>query len=96
MCSARSDLADSIASQLKAAGLDDAYGVLIGQSHVKGNPYVISFCKSRVLDGQVTLYGPKFLLVKWQTAYRDMPRDGQEKFDGVADAMAFINSSFVR
>jgi hypothetical protein len=96
MCSARSDLADSIATQLKAAGLDESYGVAVGQSHVKGKPYVISFAKARVLDGQVTLYGPKFLLVKWVTAFRDMPHTGQEKFDSVADAMAFINSSFVR
>jgi hypothetical protein len=94
--SARSDLADSIAEQLIDLDLNDAYGVNVGQSHVKGKPYVISFCKARVLDAQVTLYGPKFVLVKWQTAFRDMQRDGQEKFDSVADAMSFIKTSFVR
>jgi hypothetical protein len=94
--SARSDLADRIAQFCKNIGLDDSYGVSVGQSHVKGKPYVITFCKARSLDGQVTLYGPKFVLVKWQTAFRDMPHTGQEKFDSVEDALDFIHESFFR
>lgn len=94
--SVRSDLADRIADQLKEVGLNDAYGVNVGQSHVKGKPYVISFCKARVLDGQVTMYGPKFVLVKWLTAFRDTSASGQEKFDSVDDAMNFIKKTFVR
>ncbi len=94
--SARSEFAEKLADQLVALGLNDAYGVNILQSHVRGKPYVITFCKAATLDAQLTVYGEKFILVKWQTAYRDMPRDGQEKFDSEAAAMQFVKDSFVR
>ena len=92
----RSVLADRIATQLKASGLDDSYGVDVRQTADKGKPYIVSFCKARVLDGYVTIYSPKFLLVKWQTAFRDMPHKGVEKFTSEAAAMQFIQDSFVR
>jgi hypothetical protein len=94
--SVRSDFADKLAAQLTELGLNDAYGVNVLQSHVRGKPYVITFCKARVLDAQLTVYGEKFILVKWHTAFRDMPSTGQEKFDSEAAAMQFVKDSFVR
>lgn len=94
--SARSDFAAKLAAQLVDLGLNDCYGVDVGQSHVKGKPYVITFCKARVLDAQLTVYGEKFILVKWMTAFRDMPHTGQEKFTSEAAAMQFVKDSFVR
>jgi hypothetical protein len=90
----RLDVADAIALKLYDYNLNDAYGVQVGQSHVKGKPYVVTFCKAAITDGTVVVYGEKFILVKWQSRRHDVAHTGQEKFTSVDDAMAFIKESF--
>ena len=95
--SARSELAEKIGKELIELGLNEVYGVMVGKSNEGGKPhYSINFCQARYTDGVVKVYSPKFILVKWQTAFRDMPNRGQEKFDNEESAINFIKASFVR
>ena len=93
--SSRSDVADKIAETLVELGLNDSYGVNVGKAD-NNKCYHVTFCKARVLDGAVKFYGPKFVLVSWMTAFRDMPHKGTEKFSSVDAAVKFIKESFVR
>ena len=95
--SARSELAESIGKTLCELGLNEVYGVMVGKSNEGGKPhYSINFCQARITDGVVKVYSPKFILVKWQTGFRDMQHRGQQKFDSPEAALTFIKTSFVR
>ena len=93
--SVRSDIADRFANAFNANRLNDSYGVSVGKGG-GDRYYTVTFCKARVLDGVVNVYGPKFILVKWMTQFRDMPHKGQEKFESEGDALKFIQDYFVR
>lgn len=96
--SPRETTAECIAQFCIGAGLNEVYGSDVAkQSDQKGKSYYsITFCKARVLDGMVKVYSPTFILVKWQTAFRDMPHKGQEVFKCINDAIDFMKTSFVR
>jgi hypothetical protein len=63
-------------------------------SNDKKYRYVI-FAKPRVLDGEVRVYNPKFIMVAWQTAFRDLPHKDKRVFGSLKDAMDFIRLAFV-
>ncbi len=90
--SERQMVAEMIADKLKALGLDEVYGVNVGK---EGRCYAISFCTARTLDGSVKYYGPKFVQVKFQTAYRALPQNGSYVYTSVEDALRFIEEAFV-
>lgn len=93
----RSELADEFAEFLTANKLNEVYGVDTALREIKGKKvYEITFCKARILDAFVRIYSASFILIKWQTQYRDMPQFGQEVFKSVDEAKAFILKSFVR
>lgn len=95
--SKRSDFADDFAEFLKTNGLDEVYGVDLALREIKGKKvYEMTFCIARILDAFVRIYSENFIMVKWQTQYRDMPQFGQEVFKSVDEAKAFILKSFVR
>lgn len=93
--SVRSEIADGFAEYFHNVNLDDSYGVNVGKGD-NNKCYEVTFCKARVLDGLVKVYGPKFIVVKWMTAYRDMDHKGMEKFVSFNDAIDFIKTNFVR
>lgn len=89
--------ADKLADFCKQNGLNDSYGVDVGQVTEKGKTlYHVTFCKARVLVGVIKVYSPTFVLVKWMTQFRDMPHKGQEVFKSQSAAEQLIKTSFVR
>lgn len=97
MSSPRQDVAQELVETIMFGGLDEVYGCNMSkETDNKGKSYYsVSFCKARNLDGVVKVYSPKFVLVKWQTQYRDMPAKGQQVFKNVWDAKSFLQK-FVR
>ena len=51
--------------------------------------------KPRVLDGEVRVYGPKFIYVSYKTAYRDLPHTDRRVFGSVDDALNFLKLAFL-
>ena len=88
----REIVATAIADKLETLGLNEVYGVNVGK---EGRYYAISFCTARTLDGSVNYYGPKFVQVKFQTAYRALPRNGNYVYTSVEAALKFIEEAFV-
>ena len=66
-----------------------------GLSKDKKFRYVL-FNTPRTLDGEVRIYGPKFIGIKFQTAYRAFPRDNWVVFRNVDDALDFLDQAFVK
>jgi len=97
MSSPRQDVAQELVETIMFGGLDEVCGCNMSkETDNKGKSYYsVSFCKARNLDGVVKVYSPKFVLVKWQTQYRDMSPKGQEVFKNVWDAKSFLQK-FVR
>lgn len=95
--SARAAVAENIL-QLCYSRLNDSYGASMDKRTDKNGKsyYSISFCKARTVDGLVRVYSPSFILVKWQTAFRDMPHTGSQVFRSFVDAEEFIRESFIR
>ena len=90
--SARQELAERIADFIRTNNLTTPYG---GDVLKSGNHYTILFSYPRNLDGVVNVYGPKFVQVTFQTAYRDLPRIGNYVFESEANAVDFIDKAFV-
>jgi hypothetical protein len=93
--SKRSDLAAEIAGKLRDLNLDQSYGVDVGEP-TKGQPYYsISFARARYLDGQVRLYGEKFINVQWAgTINSELPHSGSLVFRTVDDFYKFLDENF--
>jgi hypothetical protein len=66
-----------------------------GVSKDKKYRYVL-FSKARTLDGEIRIYGPKFIGIKWQTAYRALPQNGWKVLRSVEDAKKFLDLAFVK
>jgi hypothetical protein len=77
--SERSNIANRIAQAIAAEPRFNApYGVLTTRSS-DARYYVVTFGRARILDAEVRVYGPKFILLKWRTAIRWLPKDGLER-----------------
>ena len=98
MPSPRESVAQELYETCLFGGLNESYGASMGKrTDAKGKSYWdVSFCKARTVDGTVKVYSEKFILVKWQTQFRDMPHQGQEVFKNVNAAKSFLVKSFVR
>jgi hypothetical protein len=90
--SARQELAQRIADFIVNNRLTVPYG---GDVIKSGNHYTVLFSKAATLDGVVNVYGPKFIQVTYQTAYRAMPRTGKPVFESEASAVDFLDKAFV-
>lgn len=97
MTSPREQVALDLLDVVKFGGMDEVYGANIDkQTDAKGKSYwSVTFCKARVLDGVIKIYSPRFIMVKWQTAFRDLPSKGQQIFKSDWDAKQFLHQ-FVR
>ena len=89
----RQDLVDSVRETLEDLGLDDSYGITETEH---GKYAALTFCKARILDGEVRVYGPKFTYIKWITGIRNLPHEGKiviRDFEKVAEflKMAFVD-----
>ena len=65
-----------------------------GLSDNKKYRYVL-FSLPRNLDGEVRIYGPKFILVRYQTRYGSLPHQDNRVFTSVQDAIQFLQLAFV-
>jgi hypothetical protein len=90
--SARSDLQDRLEGFLNDNGLNEVYGVLGGGEATKlANGKMVrtlSFCKARTLDGEVMIWGPRYIVVTSN-------RTGTDIFDSVEAVEAFLMARFV-
>lgn len=85
-------LADRIAKFINDNDLSAVYG---GEVYLVGRSYHIAFSKPRVLDGIVAVYSESFIMVKFKTAYRDLPANGQFVFESEELALEFMRHAFV-
>ena len=91
--SKREDILQEFVDLLNNKGLNEVYGIVEGISPDKKYRSA-TFCRARTLDGQVNVYGPKFIQVTWQTANRSLPHRGSEVFKSVEEAKNFIKNTF--
>lgn len=89
--SVRQKLENELVSFLNKEKLNDSYGV-ITEHH--GRYRSVTFCRSKITDAEIRIYGPNFLLLKWQTGNRSLPFNGQEKFKSVDGLKEFIRQHF--
>ena len=95
--SIRQQIAQNLVDTCVFGGLNEVYGVDLKKTEDKGKTFWTStFCKARITDGVIRVYSPNFIMIKWQTALRDMPHKGQEVFRSEASAKEFLIKNFVR
>ena len=73
-------------------GLNEVYGVIENDA---GQYRSLTFCKSNVLDGDIRIYSPNFIQIRYETAYRDLPHKDSRVFVSETDALQFLKSAFV-
>ena len=91
--SQREDILRELVDVLHEKGLGEVYGIIEGISPDKKYRSA-TFCQARVTDGEVRVYGPKYIQVSWTTANRSLPHKGSEIFKSVEDANNFIKNTF--
>ena len=90
--SARSDIVDRMVAKLDKWRLNSPF-LDSGES---GRYRYILFSKPAVLDGEIKVFGPKFIQVKYQTGIRDLPQRDSRVFSSERDALKFIEQAFVK
>ena len=91
--SKRQETLQEIVDVLREKGLDEVYGINTGIADTKKYRYA-TFCRARTLDGQVNVFGSKFIQVTWKTANRSLPAEGSEIFRSLDEAKTFIKETF--
>jgi hypothetical protein len=91
--SVREDIMRQIASYIERNGLASVYSGY-GLSKDKKYRYIL-ISKPRVLDGEIRIYGPKFILISYQTAYRELPHNDRRVFTSAEDMLNFLQWAFV-
>lgn len=91
--SIREDIMREIQSYVERNYLSSVYGGS-GLSKDKRYRYIL-ISKPRVLDGEIRIYGPKFILINYQTAYRSLPHNDRRVFTSAQDMLKFIQWAFV-
>lgn len=96
--SPRQQVAQNLADTCIFGGLNDSYGVSVERAKdQKGKEHwSVLFCKARITDGVIRVYSPGFILITWQTAIRDLPRNGRQVCKSEAEAKEFLVKNFVR
>jgi len=91
--SVREDIMRQIASFVERNYLSSVYSGY-GLSKDKKYRYIL-ISKPRVLDGEIRIYGPKFILFSYQTAYRSLPHNDRRVFTSAQDMLNFLQLAFV-
>lgn len=96
--SPRQQIAINLADVCIFGSLNDSYGVIKSkQEDSRGRAYwSVSFCKAKILDGTIKVYGPSFILIEWQTAIRDMAAKGSIVCKSEIQAREFLTDNFIR
>ena len=83
--SEREKTQNEVVEFLQSGNFNAPYGILAGiQKDKKNQEYrSVTFGMARTLDAEVRIYGPKFLLLRWN-------HGTLEKFDSVDSLKAFI------
>ena len=87
--SIREEIQNDLANYCNELGLNEVYGVLTGkdQSSTGRTFRSVTFCKARVLDGVIEIYGPKFIMVSSNRTNREVCRS-------VDEVKAYIKDTF--
>lgn len=90
--STRREVAENIGKFLNETELNQVYGIIdVNQGKFRS----LCFAKARMLDGEVRVYSPKFIQVKWQTAIRALPERASRVFTSEEDTKTFLRAAFV-
>ena len=65
-----------------------------GLSQDKKYRYVL-ISRPRYLDGEIKIYGPKFIQVQYQTALRSLPHNDSRIFQSADNCLEFLRLAFV-
>ena len=87
--SAREDILEELVEVLHNKGLNEVYGISTGIADTKKYRYA-TFCRARTLDGEVKVFGTKFIQIKWQRG----GRWGNEVCRSVDEAKEFLEKTF--
>jgi hypothetical protein len=90
--SARSELAGRIAAFVCDNQLCQVYG---GDVEKCGRYYGIGISQCRNLDGEIRVYGPRFIQVAFECRYHNLPQRDSRVFTSEADAIEFLRLAFV-
>lgn len=90
--SAREDLSTRLFEFCNEVGLNEVYGCL---ESLDGKIRTVTFCKAKVLDGQINIYGLNFIQVKYKTAIRAMPQNDSRIFNKESHVTDFLKAAFV-
>ncbi len=90
--SERKDLATRLFEFCNENGLNEVYGCI---ENLEGKLRTITFCKAKILDGQINIYGLNFIQVKYKTAIRDLPQNDSRIFNCETHVKDFLKAAFV-
>ena len=91
--SIREDIMNQISEFVSDNYLSSVYSGS-GLSKDKRYRYIL-ISKPRVLDGEIRIYGPKFILINYQTAYRSLPHNDRRVFTSAENMINFLQWAFV-
>jgi len=91
--SKREEIMDQISEFIEENHLARVYSGS-GVSSDKKYRYVL-FSLPRNLDGEVRIYGPRFILVRYQTRYGSLPHRDNRVFTSAQNAIQFLQKAFV-
>lgn len=96
--SQRNEIAQNLAETCIFGNLSDSYGVSCQRATDKKGKahWSVLFCKARILDGVIRVYSPNFILITWQTAIRDLERNGSKVCRSEWEAKEFLVDTFVK
>lgn len=92
--SAREDAVNEILEACGDFDLCQVYAGDTGLSEDKKYRYV-TICRARNLDGEIRVYTPKYILLKFETRYQNCPHKETVKFNSVEETIDFLRSVFV-
>lgn len=92
--SARELLAERIAAFISRYNLDNPYGGDVALDRSR-QFYNVLFSYPGNLDGVVKVYSPRFIQVKYQTRYLDLPNQDSRIFTSEKNALDFLKAAFV-
>ena len=82
--SKREEILEDLVKALQEADLDQVYGIDTGLSQDKKYRWA-TFCRARTLDGEVRVYGPKWIL------FRTMKGGHKGRYDRDSKELALKN-----
>jgi hypothetical protein len=91
--SKREDVTQEIHEFISSKKLNRVYSGF-GLSKDKKYRYVL-FNIPKYLDGEIRIYNQFFILVKFQTSFRDLPHNGKMIFKSVVETKEFIEKAFL-